>query len=333
MSDKPIDGPIDKLVDDLDQAIKNIWRYQTELDGDSEFARELTRRMTFVRHWYAVESDEGWLFAPSKFIGYEGNTARFYVERARRGRDGRVTEKTLKRLLETARPDVDDELRSDLQRFFEEHGHSNPNKKAKIHVLIDDERRLSLSEEDIVEAAMGQASAVDRLLRRPRPTKFSLEDFREARLKAEEIGRLGEALVDLYLRQRLKKKKITDYVWASDINAIEPYDFRVKCGGSWKNLEVKTTTGDFTREFHLSYGELCEMVRGDLPYRIVRVYEASGDGAKMRISRELREYGCSIIEVFKALPDGVTPNGVTIVPDETMFGDETSLDPLPADRG
>lgn len=182
-----------------------------------------------------------------------------------------------------------------------------------------------VSQEDMAEAALGHAPAVDRLLSRPRLTRLSLEDLRKARRAAEEIGRLGEELMDFHLRERLSAEDIADYEWVSDINAIAPYDFRVQRDGSWEKLEVKTTAGNFSREFHLPLSELREMVHGAEVYRIARIYQATGNGAKVRFSREFRAYGQSIIEAFAALPDGVTPNGVTIVPHELMFGDEFNL--------
>ena len=184
---------------------------------------------------------------------------------------------------------------------------------------------LLVGDEDVAEAAMGQASAVKRLLGRPRPATLSLEDLRKARRAAEEIGKLGEVLVDYHLRSSLAVAEITDYVWASDINAIEPYDFRVERDGHEEKLEVKTTAGGFGREFYLPLSELREMAHGDSPYRIARVYDASEDGAKMRVSLEFRDFGHSIIEAFAALPAGVIPNSVTIVPDDKMFGDEIIL--------
>ena len=184
---------------------------------------------------------------------------------------------------------------------------------------------LLVDDEDVAEAATGQASAVDRLLTRPRPARLSLEDLRRARRAAEEIGRLGETLVNFYLRNRLATAEITDYVWASDINAIEPYDFLVERDGSREKLEVKTTTKSFSREFHLPLSELREMAHGDSIYRIARVYDAYEYGAKMRISHGLRDYGSTILEAFAALPEGVTPNSVTILPDEAMFGEEILL--------
>ena len=92
-------------------------------------------------------------------------------------------------------------------------------------------------------------------------------------------------------------------MWASDINAIELYDFLIiGRDGADEKLEVKTTTGGFGREFHLPLSELREMAHGNSPYRIVRVYDLSKNGARMRISEHLREYGRSIIEAFAALP-------------------------------
>ena len=184
---------------------------------------------------------------------------------------------------------------------------------------------LVVRDEDLTEAAMGQAPAVNRLLNRPRSASLSLDDLRIARRAAEEMGRLGEELVDFHLHERLAAGEITNHEWVSDINAIAPYDFRIKRAGFWEKLEIKTTAGDFSREFYLSLNELREMVHGEDVYLIGRVYEATQKGAKLRYSQELRAYGQSILNAFSSLPPGVTPNGVTIRPDEAMFGEEIYL--------
>jgi len=188
-----------------------------------------------------------------------------------------------------------------------------------------------ISDENLVEAAMGQAPAVDRLLSQPRPVRLSLEDLRKTRRAAEEIGQLGEVLVDFHLQGSLAAAEITNYEWVSAINAIAPYDFRVQCDSAWEKLEIKTTAGDFNREFYLSLNELREMAYGDEAYRIARVYKTSENGAKMRISQYLRAYGQLILGHFTALPEGVTPNGVTIAPDIRMFNGEVILFPPRAD--
>ena len=179
--------------------------------------------------------------------------------------------------------------------------------------------------EDLVEAAMGQAPAVTRLLNRTQTKNMSLDDLRKARRAAEDMGRLGEELVDYHLNTIFEAGRIVKYEWTSNLNAIAPYDFRVERTGAWQKLEIKTTAGDFKREFYLSFGELCEMASGEEEYVIGRVYQASPKGAKLRISQELQAYGRSILDVFTSLPEGVTSNGVTVRPDDLMFGEEISL--------
>ena len=132
-------------------------------------------------------------------------------------------------------------------------------------------------------------------------------------------------MVDFYLKCRLDEGKITNYDWASDLNAIAPHDFRIQRDGSWEKLEIKTTTRNFGREYHLPHSELHDMVYGGEIYRIGRVYELTLDGAKMRISEDLREFGQTILEDFSKLPPGVAVDGVSITPDEAMFGGEIVL--------
>lgn len=136
----------DRLIDSRAQAIENIRRYRTELGESSE----LVRRMRNARHWYAIEEHGQWLFAPSKFVGYENNTADDYLKGAERGRDDRETEKTLTRWFETAPQDLGVELRDALSAFLEKHEHPGPNRKANIHVL---------KEATASVAILGEASA------------------------------------------------------------------------------------------------------------------------------------------------------------------------------
>jgi len=182
-----------------------------------------------------------------------------------------------------------------------------------------------VSDEDLVEAAMGQAPSVRRLRNRPGYATLSAEDLQAARHEAEKIGRLGEALVDSHLRERSEAGEIASHEWTSDTNAISPYDFLVERGGSREKLEIKTTAKDFGREFYISINELRDMACGEEEYLIGRVYQASEDGAKLRYSRQLRDFGQSILEALSDLPAGVMANSVTVRPDEEMFGEEIEL--------
>ena len=131
--------PDNRLVNERTQVIENIRRYQTELDKGSNSADELIGRMSSVLHWYAVEQDGKWLFAPSKFIGYVNNNAEDYQSD---GRNGGETERILKQLFDDMSPDVGDKLRPDLREFLKERERFlkrkrslNLNKIAEIHVL------------------------------------------------------------------------------------------------------------------------------------------------------------------------------------------------------
>ena len=128
------------LVGSSDDAVENIKRYQTEAREEPRLAGSMRR----VRAWYAVKSDDGtWLFGPSKFIGYAENTAKAYLSATADNRDGRVimdggrTEAVLRRWFEAVPPDTRRaaELGDALRSFLETHGHSGPNKRARICVL------------------------------------------------------------------------------------------------------------------------------------------------------------------------------------------------------
>ena len=188
-----------------------------------------------------------------------------------------------------------------------------------------------VSDEDLTEAAVDQAPAVERILKQPRFARLSLSELEAARRAAQETGRLGEELVEIHLRGRLAAGEIENYEWTSDLNAISPYDFRIEKAGSWEKLEIKTTRADFGREYYLSVNELREMVYGGGAYSIGRVYHASPMGAKLRYSKQVRVYGETILNALSSLPAGVTANAVTIQPDEAMFEEEIDLTP-PADH-
>lgn len=120
------------LVDSLDKALDNIFRYRDEVDREPRLAA----RMKLVHAWYAARSDGGgWLFGPSKFVGYASSTASAYLSPTA-GRDGRRSEGVLKEwfgVVPTGTP-LESELASALRRFLQAHGHSGPHKHARICV-------------------------------------------------------------------------------------------------------------------------------------------------------------------------------------------------------
>ena len=120
------------LVASLRAAVENISRYQAEVRDEQKLAKEMRR----ARVWYGVRSEAGaWLFAPSKFVGYAGNSGRAYVSE-RDDRNGGLTEKVLKRWFKVVPHDthLGAALDAALHRFLAVHGHSGPGRNARICV-------------------------------------------------------------------------------------------------------------------------------------------------------------------------------------------------------
>ncbi len=121
------------LVTRPEQAIENILRYQNALD-DERWGAKLRDLMSRVHAWYAVRSEGGrWLFAPSKFVGYEDNTAAaYFLERI--SRDGRKTEVILQQWFHTVEAGTRhaDTLGQALRDFLRSHGHPDPRKGTRI---------------------------------------------------------------------------------------------------------------------------------------------------------------------------------------------------------
>jgi hypothetical protein len=151
-----------KLVTSAKQVVSNIGRYNDQADAFAEL-------MPYVRAWYAVRRDDGWLFGPSKFVGYEGMTAEDYLGSPysveRHGRiqsdktamplDGRVTEGVLKRWsqsMEQGHPDYL-ELHTALNELCARCG-KKPNSLARISVVKTEDEALATTFPDDLVALM-----------------------------------------------------------------------------------------------------------------------------------------------------------------------------------
>lgn len=122
--------PVSELVTDPSQVMINIETFSDETSNPA-----LRDMLAYVRHWYAVESPgKGWLFAPSKFIGYVDMSAKKYVKEFDH-LDGRVTEKILDQwFIELDRNDeLTHKIELKIRAFLARHGKS-VNALARIHV-------------------------------------------------------------------------------------------------------------------------------------------------------------------------------------------------------
>lgn len=189
--------------------------------------------------------------------------------------------------------------------------------------------RVLVVDEDLIEAAAGIDTSVRQVLsRRGRHARIDKETLQKARAQGEATGELGESLVDLYLDDAKRTRKIVSYTWLARINAISPMDFEASSvDGGTESIEVKTTTGEFKRPFHVAMSELREAAYGDRVYRIYRVFQASAKGAKLRVSGDFGLLARTILESMTRLPAGVLPDGVTIEPRLLSYGKVIRLKP------
>ena len=147
------------------------------------------------------------------------------------------------------------------------------------------------------------------------------QELERARQRADDIGRLGEELIDGYFASQQATGLIE--------NAIAPFDFRLG-GGVGEKVEVKSTCGAFGQVIHISLGQLVEM-RGTQPYRLYRVYALDEHKANLRTAKELRQFAETVLRQLGGLPTGVEADGISVRPDTLTFGEEVVIDLTPAD--
>lgn len=85
----------------IEQVATNIRAFADEVAKN----HDLQKRLGHVHAWYALRSAGGWTFGPSKFVGYQNNTAKHYLDDTYRdGADGRETEHALRHLSDAVDP-------------------------------------------------------------------------------------------------------------------------------------------------------------------------------------------------------------------------------------
>jgi len=148
---------------------------------------------------------------------------------------------------------------------------------------------------------------------------ISRQDHLKLKENADLTGRRGENFVNDYLSKLLADGSIRNFKWVSDENSISPYDFRIYDGESEVLVDVKATQGGFERELHVSYNELLQMSAGPERYDIYRIYEIQEGSAKMRITRNMKEFSERILNKLRTLPDGVTSDSISFSPSLLSF--------------
>jgi uncharacterized protein (DUF433 family) len=131
------------LVSSAEQAAANILKFVEELPKSPDMQSRLGR----VHDWYALRLAEGaWAFAPSKFVGYQENTTKKYLETYRTKANGGETEQALRPLSsaveEGSRLAV--ELMSALEEYLAQWGR-RPRRPNQIRVVSTNKADLGMS--------------------------------------------------------------------------------------------------------------------------------------------------------------------------------------------
>ncbi|MES7382056.1 hypothetical protein U6O65_12440, partial [Cutibacterium acnes] len=123
------------------------------------------------------------------------------------------------------------------------------------------------------DAAQGGFEGLSKLRKRRQARGVSREELARARQSAEQIGRLGEEILNAWFEVQQKAGSGPEYRWDSDTNAVAPYDFTlISDGKPERRVDAKSTAGDFLNPIHVSMAELAEMAHGELPYDLYRLY-------------------------------------------------------------
>ena len=188
--------------------------------------------------------------------------------------------------------------------------------------------RLLLLEADLEDLARGGVRGYDSL---PPDYRVTRAELARSLKRAAEVGQQGEELVNEFLERRRKDGLISEFRWTAAENAASPYDFRVieESGLEPVFLDVKATTGDFSRRMHISLSELRTMAHAEQRYDLYRVYELREDSGKLRVLRDTRAFARGVLEILSKLPEGVDSTGVSILPDTLPFSVASDLAPPP----
>lgn len=173
------------------------------------------------------------------------------------------------------------------------------------------------------DAALGGAAGTAAINARRGSRGISPDDFMRSRRTAEATGVAGEEFLNAHFEREHQEGRIAAFEWTASINAVSVFDFRVTpAGGGIRLVDAKSTTGVFANPIHLSFGELYKAVHGPEPYDICRLYEVTGDRAKMRIATNIGPIVRQVLESFSSLPPEVAVDGISIRPDFLNFAAE-----------
>ncbi|HZP20464.1 MAG TPA: DUF433 domain-containing protein [Bauldia sp.] len=202
------------LVRSAEDVSENILAFSAAVASSTELQSRLGR----VRAWYAVRTEDGWAFGPSKFVGYRGNSARQYIQTSTidGGAHGGTTERELRRWfgIVSSASALGQELTIALTRFLLPWGRT-PRAGVRINVLWSELNRGSSDGRTEATAHLSERISVDPQVAGGRPC------IRGTRMRVSDI-------VDMLAAGASKGEVLADYPYltAEDIAAALAYAAR-----------------------------------------------------------------------------------------------------------
>ncbi|WP_224651946.1 hypothetical protein [Pectobacterium versatile] len=122
------------------QCIENIEKFNDELVSSTD--HKLYDYLPYFRAWYAYKSQDGWLLAPSKYVGYAGMDRDKYIQHLD-SLDGRTSESNLSRFSVAAEGKEKELLMEKVAELLSSFG-KLPNKLLRVSVM----RNSSVADEE-----------------------------------------------------------------------------------------------------------------------------------------------------------------------------------------
>lgn len=179
-------------------------------------------------------------------------------------------------------------------------------------------------DEILEQALLGVEPAVRKLKERA-GRRLTKSDLKMARDRAERVGDDGEALAHLLLARMTADEILPKVNWAAREDAGASWDFETTENPPLR-FDAKSTTRKFETPFHLSAAETVAASTVGIPYRIIRIYELTEDGAFARVSEDINTFSASILSATEGLPRGVLPVGFTVDPTILAWGKAIRID-------
>ena len=121
------------------------------------------------------------------------------------------------------------------------------------------------------------------------------------------IGREGEELVNLFLRNKLKERKIKEYYWLSNDHPSADHDFEITdLNNIKKYIEVKTTKNHFSQPFYWSKNEMNLFLKHPNNYifkRVSHIFDKKS--TTLNTAQDMQSFGKKINIEGVVFKDGV----------------------------